>query len=114
MAARMVGIRQEGNPCRMLPSGKGRGARSSNSSHDITGKERRLRIAALVHIKRKKKKRGISFFSHTLHYSPHFMIKHFMARDHTQAMGKRHDARLKERIHWNNYTSKKTRHVKCT
>ena len=40
MAARMVGIRQEGNPCRMVPSEKGRGAQSTNSCHDVTEKER--------------------------------------------------------------------------
>ena len=40
MAARMVGIRQEGNPCRMVPSKKGRGARSANSCHDVTEKDR--------------------------------------------------------------------------
>ncbi len=40
MAARMVGIRQEGNPCRMVPSEKGRGARSANSCHDDTQKVR--------------------------------------------------------------------------
>jgi len=39
MAARVVGIRQEGlNPCRMVPSETGRGARSANSCHDVTGK----------------------------------------------------------------------------
>ena len=56
MAARMVGIRQEGNPCRMVPSKKGRGARSANSCHDVTEKVRRLRTAALVRIKKEKKK----------------------------------------------------------
>ena len=38
VAARMVGIQQEGNPCQMVPSEKGRGARSANSCHDVTGK----------------------------------------------------------------------------
>ena len=42
MAARMVGIRQEGNPCRMVPSERGGGARSANSCHDVTEKERGL------------------------------------------------------------------------
>ena len=58
MAARMVGIQQKGNPCRMVPSEKGRGAQSTNSCHDVTEKVRRLRIAALVRIKRKKKKKS--------------------------------------------------------
>ena len=40
VAARMVGIRQEVKPCRMVPSEKGRGARSTNSCHDVTEKER--------------------------------------------------------------------------
>ena len=56
MAARVVGIRQEGvNPCRMVPSMKGRGTRQL---HDVTGKvqharliiaaqRRELRVAAL-------------------------------------------------------------------
>ena len=55
MAARMVGIRQEG--IKSLPDGavqEGRGARSANSCHDVTGKERGLQIAALVHTKRNK------------------------------------------------------------
>ena len=45
MAARVVGIRQEGvNPCRMVPSMKGRGTRQL---HDVTGKvlSARLRVA---------------------------------------------------------------------
>jgi len=42
IAARIVGIRQEGNSCQMVPSEKGRGARSANSCHDVTGKERGL------------------------------------------------------------------------
>ena len=48
MAARVVGIRQEGvNPCRMVPSMKGRGTRQL---HDVTGKvqQARLIIAAQV------------------------------------------------------------------
>ena len=60
MAARMVGIRQEGNPCRMVPSEKGRGARSANSCHDVTEKVRRLRTAALVVRNEKKKLRKAS------------------------------------------------------
>ena len=41
MAARVVGIRQEGvNPCRMVPSMKGRGTRQL---HDVTGKVRSMR-----------------------------------------------------------------------
>ena len=50
MAARVVGIRQEGViPCRMVPSMKGRGTRQL---HDVTGKVRhaRLIIAAQVRI----------------------------------------------------------------
>ena len=46
MAARVVGIRQERlNPCRMVPSMKGRGTRQL---HDVTGKVQHawLRIAA--------------------------------------------------------------------
>ena len=49
MAARVVGIRQEGvNPCRMVPSMKGRGTRQL---HDVTGKVQRarLRIAVQMH-----------------------------------------------------------------
>ena len=41
MAARVVGIRQEGvNPCRMVPSMKGR---STVQLHDVTGKVRSAR-----------------------------------------------------------------------
>ena len=46
MAARVVGIRQEGvNPCRMVPSMKGRG---TVQLHEVMGKVQRarLRIAA--------------------------------------------------------------------
>ena len=49
MAARVVGIRQEGvKPCRMVPSMKGRGTRQL---HDVTGKVQRarLRIAVQMH-----------------------------------------------------------------
>ena len=49
MAARVVGIRQEGvKPCRMVPSMKGRGTRQL---HDVTGKVQRawLRIAVQKH-----------------------------------------------------------------
>ena len=48
MAARVVGIRQEGlNHCRMVPSMKGRG---TVQLHDVTGKVQsaRLQIAAQV------------------------------------------------------------------
>ena len=60
MAARMVGIRQEGES---LPEGtfqEGRGARSANGCHDVTEKVRRLRVAALVlrDEKKRKKKRA--------------------------------------------------------
>ena len=42
MAARVVGIRQEGvNPCRMVPSMKGRG---TVQLHDVTGKVQRARL----------------------------------------------------------------------
>ena len=55
MAARVVGIRQEGvNPCWMVPSMKGRGTRQL---HDVTGKVQhaRLIVAALdAHYKFKK------------------------------------------------------------
>ena len=49
MAARVVGIRQEG--IGSLPDGavqEGRGAQGANSCHDVTQKVRRLSIAALV------------------------------------------------------------------
>ena len=39
----------------MVPSEKGRGARSANSCHDVTEKERRLRVAALVCIKKRER-----------------------------------------------------------
>ena len=46
MAARVVGIRQEGvNPCRMVPSMKGRGTRQL---HDVTGKIQRARLIIAV------------------------------------------------------------------
>ena len=42
MAARVVGIRQEGViPCQMVPSMKGRGTRQL---HDVTGKVQRARL----------------------------------------------------------------------
>ena len=42
MAARVVGIRQDGvNPCWMVPSMKGRGTRQL---HDVTGKVQRARL----------------------------------------------------------------------
>ena len=42
LAARVVGIRQEGvNPCRMVPSMKGRG---TVQLHDVTGKVRSVRL----------------------------------------------------------------------
>ena len=42
MAARVVGIRQEGViPCRMVPSMKGRGTRQL---HDVTGKVQHVRL----------------------------------------------------------------------
>ena len=49
MAARVVGIRREGvNPCRMVPSMKGRGTRQL---HDVTGKVQSARpcIAVQMH-----------------------------------------------------------------
>ena len=49
MAARVVGIRQEGlNPCRMVPSMKGRG---TVQLHDVTGKVQSARpcIAVQMH-----------------------------------------------------------------
>ena len=46
MAARVVGIRQEGvNPCRMVPSMEGRGTRQL---HDVTGKVQRARLIIAV------------------------------------------------------------------
>ena len=52
MAARMVGIRQEG---KSLPDGTVRdGTRCANSCHDVMEKVRRLRTAALV-VRNKKK-----------------------------------------------------------
>ena len=46
MAARVVGIQQEGvNPCRMVPSREGRGTRQL---HDITGKVQRVRPGIAV------------------------------------------------------------------
>ena len=46
MAARVVGIRQEGvHPCRMVPSMKGRGTRQL---HDVTGKVQHARLIIAV------------------------------------------------------------------
>ena len=46
MAARVVGIRQEGvKPCRMVPSMKGRGTRQL---HDVTDKVQRARPCIAV------------------------------------------------------------------
>ena len=46
MAARVVGIRQEGvNPCRMVPSMEGRGTRQL---HDVTGEVPRARLRIAV------------------------------------------------------------------
>ena len=46
MAARAVGIWQEGvNPCRMVPSMKGRG---TVQLHDVTGKVQRARLIIAV------------------------------------------------------------------
>ena len=44
-----VGIRQEGvNPCRMVPSMKGRGTRQL---HDVTGKVQRARLRIAVQMR---------------------------------------------------------------
>ena len=53
MAARVVGIRQEGvNPCWMVPSMRDE---VHVQLHDVTGNVRELRVAALVLRKIKKK-----------------------------------------------------------
>jgi len=57
VAARMVGIRQEGDPCQMVPSEKGRGARSANSCHDVTGKRAQVATCHAGAQWGKKKKR---------------------------------------------------------
>ena len=49
MAARVVGIRQEGvNPCRMVPSMKGRGTRQL---HDVTGKVQHVRLIIAAQVR---------------------------------------------------------------
>ena len=59
VAARMVGIRQEGNES-LLDGTVRKGTRCANSCHDVTGKVRRLRVAALVVRNEKKKERKAS------------------------------------------------------
>ena len=49
MAARVVGIRREGvNPCRMVPSMKGRGTRQL---HDVTGKVQHARLISAAQVR---------------------------------------------------------------
>ncbi len=56
VAARMVGIRQEGNPCRMVPSEKGRGARSASSCRDVTKKSAVCELPRWCAMKKKKRR----------------------------------------------------------
>ena len=65
VAARMVGIRQEGNPYRMVPSEKGRGARSANSCHDVTGKVRGCELPLWCVLKKKVEKSKPRHFEKT-------------------------------------------------